>query len=32
MDEAEKTDVVGFIFRGHLLDFGTPDEIKESIN
>lgn len=29
MDEAEKTDVVGFIFRGNLLDFGTPAEIKE---
>lgn len=29
MDEAEKTDVVGFIFRGNLLDFGTPGEIKE---
>jgi ABC-2 type transport system ATP-binding protein len=28
MDEAEKTDVVGFIFRGNLLDFGTPAEIK----
>jgi len=29
MDEAEKTDVVGFIFRGRLLDFGTPGEIKK---
>ncbi|HHT62327.1 MAG: ABC transporter ATP-binding protein [Bacillota bacterium] len=29
MDEAEKTDIVGFIFRGQLLDFGTPAEIME---
>jgi len=29
MDEAEKTDVVGFIFRGNMLDFGSPAEIKE---
>jgi len=28
MDEAEKTDLVGFIFRGSLLDFGAPEEIK----
>ncbi|GAW91378.1 ABC transporter ATP-binding protein [Calderihabitans maritimus] len=28
MDEAEKCDVVGFIFRGNLMDFGTPEEIK----
>lgn len=28
MDEAEKCDVVGFIFRGNLLDFGVPPEIK----
>ncbi|MEL7564021.1 MAG: ABC transporter ATP-binding protein [Dehalobacterium sp.] len=32
MDEAEKTDVVGFIFRGNLLDFGTPAAIKKKHN
>lgn len=29
MDEAEQCDVLGFIFQGKLLDFGTPQEIKE---
>lgn len=28
MDEAEHCDVLGFIFQGRLLDFGTPEEIK----
>lgn len=28
MDEAEQCDVLGFIFQGRLLDFGTPAEIK----
>lgn len=29
MDEAEQCDVLGFIFQGRLLDFGTLREIKE---
>ncbi|HEX3033089.1 MAG TPA: ABC transporter ATP-binding protein [Bacillota bacterium] len=29
MDEAEQCDVLGFIFQGRLLDFGTLQEIKE---
>jgi ABC-2 type transport system ATP-binding protein len=28
MDEAEHCDILGFIFQGRLLDFGTPEEIK----
>lgn len=29
MDEAEQCDILGFIFQGRLLDFGTPEEIKK---
>lgn len=29
MDEAEQCDVLGFIFQGRLLDFGTLQEIKQ---
>ncbi len=32
MDEAEQCDVLGFIFQGRMLDFGTPDEIKNRNN
>jgi ABC-2 type transport system ATP-binding protein len=28
MDEAEHCDILGFIFQGRMLDFGTPEEIK----
>lgn len=28
MDEAEHCDILGFIFQGRMLDFGTPKEIK----
>ncbi|MDA8213020.1 MAG: ABC transporter ATP-binding protein [Clostridia bacterium] len=32
MDEAEQCDILGFIFQGRLLDFGTPGEIKTRHN
>lgn len=30
MDEAEKCDLLGFIYRGELISFGTPQELKEN--
>lgn len=29
MDEAEKCDLLGFIYKGELISFGTPDEMKD---
>lgn len=29
MDEAERCDYLGFVFYGHLIAFGTPNEMKE---